>query len=56
VSVDDRRFDLKAIQFRISRAKNAFVAPDEYAAELGDDEYDLIAADVYPRYQEALRS
>src|SRR5581483_5867289 len=56
VSVDDRRFDVKAILFRISRAKNAFVSPEEYAAEAGDHEYDLIAADVYPKYQAALRS
>ena len=56
VSIDDRRFDTKAILFRISRAKNAFLAPEEYSAGLGDDEYDLIAADLYPKYQEALRS
>jgi ATP-dependent DNA helicase UvrD/PcrA len=56
VSVDDRRFDLKAILFRISRAKNAFLAPEEFEAQAGDHEYDLIAADVYPKYQAALRS
>ena len=28
---DDRRFDAKAILFRISRAKNAFLSPEEYA-------------------------
>jgi len=56
VSVDDRSFDLKAVLFRISRAKNAFLAPDDYAAQVGDHEYDLIAADVYPKYQEALRN
>jgi len=53
---DDRRFDAKAILFRISRAKNAFVSPEEYAAKIRvDDEYDLIAADLYPKYQAALR-
>src|SRR5678815_3348648 len=51
VSVDDRKFDLKAILFRISRAKNAFMSPEEYLEELGDDEYDLITADLYPKYQ-----
>jgi DNA helicase-2/ATP-dependent DNA helicase PcrA len=56
VSVDDRSFDLKAILFRISRAKNAFLAPEDYGAEVGDHEYDLIAADVYPKYQQALRN
>lgn len=48
-----RRFDVKAIQTRISLAKNAFVAPDEYAPAEGD-EYDEITAEVYPRYREAL--
>jgi superfamily I DNA/RNA helicase len=56
VSVDDRSFDLKAVLFRISRAKNAFLAPEDYAAGIGDHEYDLIAADVYPKYQQALRN
>jgi DNA helicase-2/ATP-dependent DNA helicase PcrA len=59
-SDDDRRFDAKAILFRISRAKTAFVSPEEYEAQLSrrgrDDEYDLTAAAVYPQYQEALRS
>jgi superfamily I DNA/RNA helicase len=45
------RCDIKAILFRISRAKNAFADGIEPL-----DEYDQMAADVYPRYQEALRS
>jgi len=56
VSIDDRKFDNKAILFRISRAKNAFLSPTEYEAQVGDDEYDLIAADIYPKYEAALRS
>ncbi len=56
VSIDDRKFDVKAILFRISRAKNAFLTPEEYQAGAGDGEYDLIAADLYPKYQEALRN
>ena len=56
VSVEDRSFDTKAILFRISRAKNAFLSPEEYAAQIKDHEYDLIAADLYPKYQEALRN
>jgi DNA helicase II / ATP-dependent DNA helicase PcrA len=55
-SDDDRRFDAKAIQFRISRAKNAFISPDEFAAKAGDHEYDVMAAEVYPHYQDALRA
>ncbi|MCU1280587.1 MAG: UvrD/REP helicase, partial [bacterium] len=57
-SDDDRRFDAKAILFRISGAKNKFVSPEEFAEGVGAEshEYDLTAADVYPQYQEALRS
>ena len=63
VSLDgDRRFDAKAILSRISRAKNAFIAPDEYAKNSGagrtrrGDDYDAVTAEVYPRYQAALRA
>jgi ATP-dependent DNA helicase UvrD/PcrA len=49
VRIDDRKFDPRAILHRISRAKNAFVVPKE-----GGDEYDQVAALVYPKYQEAL--
>ncbi|MCG8418731.1 MAG: UvrD-helicase domain-containing protein [Proteobacteria bacterium] len=55
VHVTDRRFDVKAILTRISLAKNRFVRPGEYRpAEV--DEYDEITAEIYPRYQEALRA
>ena len=58
VSVEDRRFDAKAILFRISLAKNAFLSPEEYRQKVEEtpqkDEYDLIAADLYPRYEAAL--
>jgi DNA helicase-2/ATP-dependent DNA helicase PcrA len=51
----DRRFDVKAIQTRISLAKNAFVAPDEYEGNPAD-EYDAMTALVFPKYQEMLRA
>ncbi|HEU0030908.1 MAG TPA: UvrD-helicase domain-containing protein [Kofleriaceae bacterium] len=51
----ERRYDVKAILTRISLAKNAFVAPDEYDGDLADD-YDAITQQVYPKYQEMLRS
>ena len=51
----ERRFDVKAILTRISLAKNAFVAPEDYQPKEADD-YDLITAEVYPRYQAALRA
>jgi DNA helicase-2/ATP-dependent DNA helicase PcrA len=50
----ERRFDVKAILTRISLAKNTFVAPEQYVPRPSDD-YDLITAEVYPRYQEGLR-
>ena len=57
-SDDDRRYDAKAILFRISGAKNKFILPEEFAESVGADghEYDLTAADVYPEYQQALKS
>ncbi len=51
----ERRFDVKAILARISLAKNGFVEPEEYKPRDGD-EYDVITAEAYPRYQAALRS
>jgi superfamily I DNA/RNA helicase len=55
IDAGGRRFDVKAILSRISLAKNAFIAPEQFAPAPGD-EYDDIAAEVYPRYQEALRA
>jgi DNA helicase-2/ATP-dependent DNA helicase PcrA len=51
----ERRFDVKSVLSRISLAKNAFVAPDEYEGNPAD-EYDNITAQVYPKYQEMLRA
>jgi DNA helicase-2/ATP-dependent DNA helicase PcrA len=51
----DRRFDVKALLTRISLAKNAFIAPDQYMPNPADD-YDVQAAQVYPRYQDMMRS
>ena len=51
----DRRYDAKAVLTRISLAKNAFVAPDEYKGNPADD-YDAMTAEVYPKYQETLRA
>ena len=55
VDMGGRRFDVKAILTRISLAKNAFISPDDFDPVDGD-EYDEIAAEVYPRYQESLRA
>ena len=51
----DRRYDAKAILTRISLAKNAFIAPENYEGNPLDD-YDRITVHVYPKYQETLRS
>ncbi|ACL66850.1 UvrD/REP helicase [Anaeromyxobacter dehalogenans 2CP-1] len=56
VSVDDRKFDAHRVLSLLSRAKNAGkkrIVPRE--AGQGDD-YDLVAAEVYPRYEKALRA
>ena len=55
IHMEDRRFDAKAILTRISLAKNAFTRPDKFRVHEGD-EYDEITAELYPRYQEALRN
>ena len=55
IRIADRRFDARAILTRISLAKNAFVSPDEYEPAEAD-EYDEITAEIYPRYQRALRA
>jgi len=55
IKVDDRRFDPKAILHRISMAKNKFIAPGKLEVR-GADDYDMITAEVYPRYQEAMNA
>jgi superfamily I DNA/RNA helicase len=51
----DRRYDVKSILTRISLAKNAFVGPEVYTPNPADD-YDLATAQIYPKYQEMMRS
>jgi DNA helicase-2/ATP-dependent DNA helicase PcrA len=51
----DRRYDVKAILTRISLAKNGFVSPEAYVPNPADD-YDLATAQIYPKYQEMMRS
>ena len=51
----DRRFDVKSLLTRISLAKNAFIAPEAYQGNPADD-YDVQTKEVYPRYQEMMRS
>ncbi len=53
----ERRFDIPAITQRISLWKNAFVPFEEEAVErLIIDEYDVVAASIYPAYEDRLRT
>ena len=53
-SLADRSLDVPAVMTRISLWKNAFLAPDQ--VRTSDYEYDEVAKQVYPLYEEALRS
>ena len=56
VSIDDRAFDPKRVLWLISAAKNALKKRITPRPEGQGDDYDLIAAEVFPRYQAALRA
>ncbi|MCM2333815.1 MAG: UvrD-helicase domain-containing protein [Anaeromyxobacteraceae bacterium] len=56
VKVDDRAFDPRKVLWRISSAKNALQKKIKPRPEGQGDDYDLIAAEVFPRYQQALRA
>jgi DNA helicase-2/ATP-dependent DNA helicase PcrA len=56
VKVDDRAFDPRRVLWQISRAKNALKQRIAPKPEGQGDDYDLIAAEVFPRYQQALRA
>jgi DNA helicase-2/ATP-dependent DNA helicase PcrA len=52
----DKRWDVAAIISRISNAKNAMLTPEQLEEQDGaGNEYDEIAAWVYPRYEASLR-
>ena len=56
VKVDDRAFDARRVLSLISGAKNALQKEIKVrGAGMGDD-YDLIASEMFPRYQAALRA
>jgi DNA helicase-2/ATP-dependent DNA helicase PcrA len=55
VQVDDRRFDSRRVLALVSRAKCAGTHLEPKPPGQGDD-YDLIGAEVFPRYQRALRA
>ena len=51
----EARCDLDRILWLISDAKNRLIGPDEFTP-LGSDPESLLAARVYPRYQQALKA
>ncbi|HEY3451897.1 MAG TPA: UvrD-helicase domain-containing protein [Myxococcales bacterium] len=55
VKIDDRKFDPRKVLAAISKAKCAGVVPQPKAEGQGDD-YDLITAMIYPKYDLALRA
>ncbi|MFA5517032.1 MAG: UvrD-helicase domain-containing protein [Desulfuromonadales bacterium] len=50
-----RKFDAERLLWIISAAKNALVGPESFVPRFGD-EYEAMAAAVYPRYQKALKA
>ncbi len=54
--MDDRRYDAKRVLAVLSRAKGALQEGIPVRPEGQGDDYDLVAARVWPRYQEALRA
>jgi DNA helicase-2/ATP-dependent DNA helicase PcrA len=56
VNVDDRAFDARRVLFIISAAKNALQKKIKVRPAGQGDDYDLVASEVFPRYQAALRA
>ena len=56
VKVDGRDFDPRRVLWQISRAKNALKRAIVPRGEGQGDDYDLVAAEVFPRYEGALRA
>ncbi|WP_027713913.1 ATP-dependent helicase [Desulfuromonas sp. TF] len=55
LDIDGKKFDADRILWIISDAKNRLVAPEDFAVRHQDD-YETMAAEVYPRYQKALKA
>jgi DNA helicase-2/ATP-dependent DNA helicase PcrA len=56
VKVDDRAFDAHRVLSLVSAAKNAGKTRIAVRGEGQGDDYDLVASEVYPRYERALRA
>jgi DNA helicase-2/ATP-dependent DNA helicase PcrA len=55
-SIDDRKFDAQKVLGLISKAKSAGKSKIVPRGEGQGDDYDLVAAEVFPRYERALRA
>ncbi|BCR06412.1 DNA helicase [Desulfuromonas versatilis] len=55
VNVDGKKYDAERIQWMISDAKNRLIPPESYTVRY-QDEYEYLAAEVYPKYQKALKA
>jgi len=55
VDIDGKRFDADRILWLISDAKNRLVPPEKFVIRF-DDDYEQMAAAVYPKYQKALKA
>jgi superfamily I DNA/RNA helicase len=55
MSSGGRKIDAEMILWKISAAKNRLVKPGDFSPRYGD-EYELLAAEVYPKYQSALKA
>src|SRR5690606_7021996 len=60
----EETYDAKRVLYQISSWKNRMIRPAEASREVAEgrlrgnreDDYAILAADVYPRYEEALRA
>lgn len=55
VDIDGRKFDAERVLYAISDAKNRLVPPEKFSVKYHDD-YEYLAAEIYPRYQKALKA
>lgn len=51
----EKKLDAETILWKISSAKNSLLGPDRFPVVFGDD-YSVMAAEVYPRYQSRLKA
>ena len=52
---DEKRFDPKGVMSAISRAKEALLMPEDFAAQAGEDYYKKTVARIYAEYQKRCR-